>query len=47
MKREEGLPMNADLMSFNFDGAAVRVQVDDVGQPWFNAGDVCAVLELG
>ena len=25
----------------------LRVQVDDAGQPWFNASDVCDVLEMG
>jgi prophage antirepressor-like protein len=31
---------------FNFDSLSVRVQLDDIGQPWFNANDICAALEL-
>lgn len=36
-----------ELSTFNFDAAAVRVQVDDLGQPWFNATDVCDALGMG
>ncbi len=35
------------LIPFQFEAHALRVQVDDVGQPWFNASDVCDVLEMG
>ena len=34
------------LIPFQFETHALRVQVDDAGQPWFNANDVCAALEL-
>lgn len=34
------------LIPFQFDAHALRVQVDDAGQPWFNGNDVCAALEL-
>lgn len=35
------------IIPFQFESHAVRVQVDDGGQPWFNASDVCEALELG
>lgn len=35
------------IIPFQFESHAVRVQVDDSGQPWFNASDVCEALELG
>jgi prophage antirepressor-like protein len=35
------------IIPFQFEAHAVRVQVDDQGQPWFNATDVCNALELG
>lgn len=38
--------MNA-IIPFQFEAHAVRVQVGNDGQPWFNAGDVCSVLEFG
>ena len=31
---------------FAFDTRAVRVQLDEHNNPWFNANDVCAALEL-
>ncbi|MFO0497540.1 MAG: Bro-N domain-containing protein [Betaproteobacteria bacterium] len=34
------------LTPFQFESHSLRVQVDDAGQPWFNANDVCAALEL-
>ena len=37
--------MNA-IIPFQFDAHAVRVQLDDSGQPWFNANDVCSALEF-
>ncbi|CAJ3062373.1 BRO domain-containing protein [Burkholderia pseudomallei] len=36
-----------NILPFEFESHAVRVCVGDVGQPWFNANDVCAVLEFG
>jgi prophage antirepressor-like protein len=35
------------IIPFQFEAHAVRVQVDDQGQPWFNATDVCDALEMG
>jgi len=35
------------IIPFQFEAQAVRVQVDDQGQPWFNATDVCDALEMG
>ena len=35
------------LIPFQFESHALRVQVDEVGQPWFNASDVCDVLDMG
>ena len=35
------------IIPFQFEAHAVRVQVDDLGQPWFNATDVCDALEMG
>ena len=35
------------VIPFQFESHALRVQVDDAGQPWFIASDVCAALELG
>ena len=34
------------IISFQFDAQAVRVQIDELGQPWFNANDVCSALEF-
>jgi anti-repressor protein len=34
------------LIPFNFKGHAIRVIVDDNGEPWFVAADVCAVLDI-
>ena len=34
------------IIPFQFDAHAVRVQVDDLGLPWFNANDVCSALEF-
>lgn len=34
------------ILPFQFEAHAVRVQVDDTGLPWFNAGDVCSILEF-
>lgn len=35
------------IIPFQFESHAVRAQVGDDGQPWFNASDVCEALELG
>lgn len=35
------------IIPFQFEVHAVRVQVDELGQPWFNATDVCDALEMG
>lgn len=36
----------SELVPFNFDGNQVRVIVDLEGNPWWVAGDVCAVLGI-
>lgn len=36
-----------NVLPFEFEAHAVRVHVDHAGQPWFNANDVCTVLEFG
>lgn len=36
-----------DLIAFQFESTAVRVQVDDAGLPWFSASDVCSILGFG
>jgi prophage antirepressor-like protein len=35
------------IIPFEFEARAVRVQVDGAGAPWFNASDVCEILEFG
>ena len=35
-----------NMVSFNFGVNPVRVLVDERGEPWWIAADVCAVLEL-
>lgn len=35
-----------NILPFEFESHAVRVCIDDAGQPWFNANDVCVVLEF-
>lgn len=37
----------SSIIPFQFEAHAVRVQVDELGQPWFNATDVCDALEMG
>ena len=34
------------IIPFEFENYAVRVQIDEVGLPWFNANDVCSALEF-
>ena len=36
-----------NLIPFQFGQSEVRVSVGDDGQPWFNANDVCEVLQFG
>lgn len=36
----------SNLVEFAFDGRTVRVELDERGEPLFNANDVCAVLEF-
>ncbi|MDD0928197.1 Bro-N domain-containing protein [Xylella fastidiosa subsp. multiplex] len=38
--------MNA-ITPFQFESKDVRIQLDEANAPWFNANDVCAVLEFG
>lgn len=35
------------LLPFQFEAHTLRAQIDELGQPWFNANDVCEALELG
>jgi len=37
----------SNLIPFEFESHALRVNMDAAGQPWFNASDVCQLLELG
>ena len=37
----------SEVISFNFNGSAVRTLKDANGEPWFVAKDVCDVLDLG
>ena len=39
--------MGAAILPFQFEAQAVRVQLDNNGQPWFVAADVCEVLTIG
>ncbi len=36
-----------EVTPFQFESKDVRIQLDEVSAPWFNANDVCAVLEFG
>lgn len=36
----------SNLVEFAFEGSAVRVELDERGEPLFNANDVCVVLEF-
>ena len=38
--------MNNSIQRFDFKGAALRTLIDENGEPWFVAKDVCDVLEL-
>ncbi len=35
-----------NIIPFQFEAHAVRVQLDEQGLPWFNGNDVCTALEL-
>lgn len=37
----------SNVIPFQFESQAVRVQVDPAGEPWFNANDVCSTLGFG
>jgi prophage antirepressor-like protein len=37
----------SQIIPFEFESHALRVNLDAAGQPWFNVIDVCQVLELG
>lgn len=32
------------IIPFNFEGESVRISLDDAGEPWFNAKDICVIL---
>ena len=36
-----------NLTTFDFNEAPVRAFLDEQGEPWFVAADVCRVLDLG
>jgi prophage antirepressor-like protein len=38
--------MTTEVQVFSFEDNNVRTQMDDAGQPWFNANDVCKALDL-
>jgi prophage antirepressor-like protein len=42
----EGNNVTNRIIPFSFESHAVRVQVGEDGQSWFNANDVCEVLEF-
>jgi prophage antirepressor-like protein len=35
------------LIPFQFDGREIRVVTDDNGEPWFNAKEICEILDYG
>lgn len=37
----------SNIVPFDFEGSSIRIQQDDSGDPWFNANDVCVVLDFG
>ena len=37
----------SNIIPFQFEAHAVRVQLDAQGLPWFNGNDVCEALEMG
>jgi prophage antirepressor-like protein len=36
----------SEIIPFQFESHSLRVQTDEQGNPWFNANDVCAALEM-
>jgi prophage antirepressor-like protein len=38
--------MSNEMMPFDFDGNQVRINIDDEGNPWWLAQDVCKVIGL-
>lgn len=38
--------MNNSIQRFDFKGAALRTLIDENGEPWFVAKDVCDILEI-
>ena len=38
--------MGNDIQRFDFKGASLRTLIDEAGEPWFVAKDVCDILEL-
>ncbi|MNH17152.1 hypothetical protein D3C79_768110 [compost metagenome] len=40
----DSVARNSDVIPFDFDGAAVRVITDNLGDPWFVANDIAVAL---
>lgn len=38
--------MSTNISPFNFDGHRLRTIIDDNGDPWFVAADVCYILSI-
>ena len=38
--------MNTEIQQFDFKGTALRTLIDEAGEPWFVAKDVCDILEI-
>ena len=38
--------MNTEIQQFDFKGTALRTLIDEAGEPWFVAKDVCDILAL-
>ncbi|EGO80843.1 Prophage antirepressor [Xylella fastidiosa EB92.1] len=36
-----------EVTPFQFESKDVRIQLDEASAPWFNANDVCSILEFG
>jgi len=39
--------MNNNIIPFDYDGENVRVVMDESGDPWWVAKDVCSILDIG
>lgn len=37
----------SNVIPFNFESIEIRALKDENGEPWFNANDICAALEMG